>query len=273
MFDAALVQSAAARLRLGADPRRRLGQGAWLGRGPGASLEFHDHRDYQPGDDTRHVDWAVFARSGNLVIRRHRQEVQPLLEVLLDNSASMATHAGKAGLAATLAALLLTLAEAAGAKPRLWLLGAPHRRVPAWRPALSAWQPTGGLDTAAPIDLAPAGERILISDGLWPAGGAAGVRRFGHGAGRLCLVQVLGSDDGAPHPSGASRLVDVESGHADLVVDEAACAAYRARFARHQDGWRTALSGRGAGLVTCHVEAGFVAAERALLAAGIVGMR
>jgi hypothetical protein len=65
-------------------------------------------------------------------------------------------------------------------------------------------------------------------------------------------------------------LIDAEAGHADLVVDDAACAAYRERLARHQDGWRTALAGRGPGLITCRVEDGFAAAERALLTAGLV---
>jgi len=273
-WDEAAVRAAAARLRLCADPRRRRqGAGALLGRGPGSSLEFHDHRDYLPGDDVRHLDWSVFARSGQLVIRRHRQEVHPRVEVLFDGSASMALTDAKARLAASLAALLLTLAELGGARPRLWLLGGRHRPAPAWRPALRDWKPAGIVDPAAPLDLSGGGERILISDGLWPDGGVAAARRFGNGAGRLCLVQVLTGDETDPRPSGASRLEDGELGHLDQQVDEAACSAYRARLARHQDGWRAALSGRGAGVVSCAVERGFDAATRRLVEAGVVEVR
>lgn len=270
-WDEAAVRSAVARLRLAADPRRRRqGAGALLGRGPGASLEFHDYRDYQPGDDTRHLDAAVFARSGQLVLRRHRQEVHPRLEVLLDASASMAANPAKARLAAGLAALLLGLAEAGGARPRLWLLGERHRRPPEWRPGLRAAVCQGGLDPAAAIELGAGSERLLVSDGLWPGGGQAALRRLAAGAGRLCLIQVLTEDELDPQPSGPSRLDDCEGGSADLVADAEACAAYRARLSRHQDGWRSALAGRGAGLVACAVEEGWDAALRSLLTAGIV---
>ncbi len=76
------------------------------------------------------------------------------------------------------------------------------------------------------------------------------IRRLGAGAGRICLLQVMTPDELAPSAIGAARLEDIEGGHAELVVDGAAVAAYRERLARHQDGWRAALSGRGAGVVT-----------------------
>ena len=66
--DDAAVDRLAARLRLVAEARRATGIGALLARGPGASLEFHDHRDYQPGDDPRHLDMAAWARTGRPVV-------------------------------------------------------------------------------------------------------------------------------------------------------------------------------------------------------------
>ena len=110
-WDELAVRQEAGRLRLGLDPRqRREGAGMRLGAGPGASLEFHDHRNYQPGDDLRHLDWAASARTGSLILRRHRKEVLPRLEILVDGSASMAAHPGKLALATGLAALMATLA-------------------------------------------------------------------------------------------------------------------------------------------------------------------
>ncbi len=49
--------------------------GAQLGRSIGSSLEFMDHREYQPGDDLRRIDWSAYARSDNLTVRLYREEV------------------------------------------------------------------------------------------------------------------------------------------------------------------------------------------------------
>ncbi|HPF37317.1 MAG TPA: DUF58 domain-containing protein [Phycisphaerae bacterium] len=55
----------------------------------GASIEFRDFREYSPGDDPRTVDWTVYARLGELVIKLFRQEEELDLWVLLDRSGSM----------------------------------------------------------------------------------------------------------------------------------------------------------------------------------------
>jgi uncharacterized protein (DUF58 family) len=276
-WDEAGVAAAARRLRLCADPRRRRhGSGTRLGSGPGASLEFHDHRAFVPGDDLRHLDWGVYARSDQLVLRRHRQEVSPRLEIALDGSASMAISPAKCALATALAALLTTLAEADGARPLLWWLAAGVRRLgPDWRAALRDQQAGGqaGLEARPLPPFAAGGDRILVSDGLCPSGGAQAVRALGQGAGRICLVQVLTRDEREPPAAGAVRLRDVEGGESDVLLDAAACAAYRLRLARHQGEWQAALAGRGAGLVTCAAEDGLEPALRALLAAGVVEAR
>src|SRR5215813_11455513 len=55
----------------------------------GATIEFKDFREYSPGDDPRTVDWSVYARLGELVIKLYRQEEELDLWVLLDTSGSM----------------------------------------------------------------------------------------------------------------------------------------------------------------------------------------
>lgn len=273
-WDEATIISAVRRLRLAADPRRRrLGEGARLGAGAGASLEFHDHRAYAPGDDLRHLDWSAYARSGQLVIRRHRKEVSPRIEILLDASASMAVDPAKLALACTLAALCATLAERDGGRPRLWgMTDRAHGLGSDWRGGLRRLVCAGAAGPACPgaPALAAGAERILISDGLCPEGPAAIVRRLGAEAGSLCLVQVLTKSELAPSPLGAVRLVDVEGGEADLIADQRAIATYRERLARLQAGWATALSGRGAGLCTLAVEDGFDAAVRHLVRHGVL---
>ena len=64
---------------------------AGLHRSPdfGFSQEFAEYRAYSPGDDLRHVDWNVFARTERAYLKRYRGETNSLLTVLLDASNSM----------------------------------------------------------------------------------------------------------------------------------------------------------------------------------------
>ncbi len=55
----------------------------------GQSVEFHDFRPYQAGDELRYVDWKVYARTGRLYTRLFQAERTISLYILLDTSASM----------------------------------------------------------------------------------------------------------------------------------------------------------------------------------------
>ncbi len=270
-WDRSFVAATAERVRLGVDPRRRRhGQGSHLGAGPGASLEFHDHRQYLAGDDLRHLDWGVYARTDQLMIRRYRQEVSPRVEILADRSVSMASEPAKAHLAATLVALLLRLARDCGSRPILWVLGDGPVRIGGeedW--ARCDWDGSAGPDGPVPPGLGSGADRYLVSDGLARGGGRRVADRLGRDAGRICLIQVLSRQEADPEPVGAVRFEDVEGGVLELVHDAECCATYRRRFDRHQEAWRQALAGRGAGVVTCMAEEGPRAALRALLAAGV----
>jgi uncharacterized protein (DUF58 family) len=65
---------------------------AGLHRSPdfGFSQEFAEYRAYNEGDDLRHVDWNVFARTDRCFLKRYRGETNTQVLVLLDTSASMA---------------------------------------------------------------------------------------------------------------------------------------------------------------------------------------
>jgi uncharacterized protein (DUF58 family) len=64
---------------------------AGLHRSPdfGFSQEFAEYRAYTPGDDLRHVDWNVFARTERAYLKRYRGETNCQLTMMLDSSASM----------------------------------------------------------------------------------------------------------------------------------------------------------------------------------------
>src|SRR6201982_2234570 len=64
---------------------------AGLHRSPdfGFSQEFAEYRAYVPGDDLRHVDWNLFARTERCYLKRYRGETNSQLVLLLDASRSM----------------------------------------------------------------------------------------------------------------------------------------------------------------------------------------
>jgi uncharacterized protein (DUF58 family) len=89
---------------------------AGLHRSPdfGFSQEFAEYRAYTPGDDLRHVDWNVFARTERAFLKRYRGETNCQVNVLLDVSRSMSYTANgrdKLEYAKFLAASVLYLAH------------------------------------------------------------------------------------------------------------------------------------------------------------------
>jgi uncharacterized protein (DUF58 family) len=64
---------------------------AGLHRSPdfGFSQEFAEYRAYTPGDDLRHVDWNVYARTEKMFLKKYRGETNCQLTILLDMSRSM----------------------------------------------------------------------------------------------------------------------------------------------------------------------------------------
>lgn len=55
----------------------------------GFSVEFAEHRLYNKGESTRHIDWKLFARTDKLFIKRYEEETNLRCQILLDASSSM----------------------------------------------------------------------------------------------------------------------------------------------------------------------------------------
>lgn len=68
------------------------GIGERRSRSVGAGFEFAQYRDYEPGDDLRHLDRHVFARHGRTVVKQYHVEQRLRVTVLLDGSGSMAAE-------------------------------------------------------------------------------------------------------------------------------------------------------------------------------------
>lgn len=55
----------------------------------GFSVEFAEHRLYNPGESTRHVDWKVYAKTGRLYTKRYEEETNLRCHLIIDVSSSM----------------------------------------------------------------------------------------------------------------------------------------------------------------------------------------
>ncbi len=55
----------------------------------GGGVEFADHREYIHGDDLRYLDWNIYARHGDLLLKRFQEEEDLHVYLLLDCSRSM----------------------------------------------------------------------------------------------------------------------------------------------------------------------------------------
>ncbi len=55
----------------------------------GFSAEFAEHKIYNPGESTKHIDWKLFAKTDKLYTKRYEEETNLRCHMILDNSASM----------------------------------------------------------------------------------------------------------------------------------------------------------------------------------------
>jgi uncharacterized protein (DUF58 family) len=60
----------------------------------GFAVEFTQHREYTPGDDTRHLDWKVLGRTDRYYLKQYEQETNYVASILLDGSESMKYGSG-----------------------------------------------------------------------------------------------------------------------------------------------------------------------------------
>ena len=86
-------------------------------------MEFAEHREYVPGDDIKHIDWKVYARSDRYYIKQYEEETNLTATLLVDGSESMRYRSEAEGpskldyacyLAASLAYLVLRQRDSVG---------------------------------------------------------------------------------------------------------------------------------------------------------------
>ena len=55
----------------------------------GFSVEFSEHRIYNTGESTKHIDWKLFARTEKLFVKRYEEETNLRCQIIIDTSSSM----------------------------------------------------------------------------------------------------------------------------------------------------------------------------------------
>ncbi|MEM8711140.1 MAG: DUF58 domain-containing protein [Planctomycetota bacterium] len=247
-----------------------------LGRGSGGSMEFHDRRSYSPGDDVRHIDWRALARTDEVLVRVHREEVSPRLDLFVDLSLSMSTDEAKARRALELTALLAESGRAAGHAVRLVGLGDEVQRIPlevlmGEGLAFDGRRSLADQVGAAAAQVRPSSVRAVVSDFLVPMAPESMVRSLARGAARVLFVQVLSERDIGPREQGVVQLVDAESGELrDVSMDAAGVKRYRERLERLRSGLAGAVRGEGGVFLEASVERDLRAEAEALAALGAI---
>ncbi|RLE30553.1 hypothetical protein DRJ54_02455 [Candidatus Acetothermia bacterium] len=247
----------------------------------GLALEFADHRPYQPGDDFRQIDWAVYARQRRLVTKVYSQEVEAPLYLLLDTSRSMAYGSpAQLGTAARLAAALAFVAyrglDRFGLQPFSDQLGPalpPGRgqgQLSRVLQALAALNPAGRTDFSLLRDWAEAGHEpglmVVISDFLAPEGVSAALASLALARHQVMALQVLSPEERAPGLKGLLRLVDVETGRERVIsLGDKALRAYRNALAAHNRALADFCLGQGIAYRLVPAESDPVEAVLALL--------
>ncbi|NOT60354.1 MAG: DUF58 domain-containing protein [Acidobacteria bacterium] len=238
--------------------------GLQLGALAGSSLEFKDHRDYQPGDDIRRIDWNAFARSDKLTLKLFREEISPHCDLLFDGSRSMAlTGSAKAAATLGVSALLATAAANAGCSVAAWLARSGCEPVINGQLRPSQWEGIAFDYAGTPVEALrrtpprwrKQGTRVFISDLLWMEEPAALLQLLARDAAAVIVIQLLALQDWRPSERGRLRLVDAETGaQHEINVDDAALNRYQAAVARHQQHWRAACQQSGARFVSLVAE-------------------
>ncbi len=238
--------------------------GLALGQRAGSSLEFRDYRDYQFGDDLRHIDWNAFARSDQLSVKLYREEITPHLDLVLDVSRSMALEdTAKERAALALAACLATAAANTGFGCIVWLMGDDIRPLPGSSASPTLWGDfelnqrgsTAAVLTRGLPAWRPRGVRVLLSDLLWEGEPLSALRPFIEGASAAAVIQLLADADAHPPEDGALRLIDIETEQIrEIHVDAALARRYRERLTRHQQNWHQACQASGTVFTTLIAE-------------------
>ena len=229
----------------------------------GRSVEFADHRLYAAGDDLRFLDWSVYARLDQLMIKLFLEEEDLQVTVLLDASGSMdygrpnkfryATQVAAAlgymglinmnrfGVGAFSDRLDQTLQPARGRRSFHTLVRFLEGLKPGGRTNLQAACRRFALENAR------RGVVVVISDFMDREGYEEALKTLAARRFDIFFIQVLSPQELDPPLAGDLTLVDAEDGAlTEVTVSRRLLKAYQKNLAAFMGGLRDACHKRGA---------------------------
>lgn len=218
----------------------------------GAGIEFADHREYTAGDDLRYLDWNIYARHGDLLLKRFQEEEDLHVYFLLDCSRSMGFgEPAKFDLARQVTAALAYIALAD--LDRVAVIAFADRIVADFRLTRGKARILSLLDflerlelQGTDTDLSAAatefvrrrqriGLAVVVSDLFAPGGFESGLDLLRHRRYEPHVVQLHDPREARPEMLGDVELYDIENGRTRKVtVTERALRTYRRLFDEHQ---------------------------------------
>jgi len=231
-------------------------EGFWNGlhRSPyhGFSVEFTEYRQYTPGDDTRYLDWRLYARTDRYYLKKFEDETNLRCHLLVDQSRSMEYGSlghSKSAYARTLAATLAWFLNGQGDAVGLVTfdervrdyLPARHRHGHLRQLMLALEKELAGRETSLSAPLLRVAELVrkrglivFISDLLAPVDelepALGRLTAAGH---EVILFQVLDPGELAFDFHRAMLFQDAESGRDVYLDPEAVRAEYQRRLTEH----------------------------------------
>ncbi len=266
-FEAALSRETSA-LTQGEQQSPRVGEG----------LTFSDYRRYSPGDDTRLIDWKLFARTEEYYIKQFEEERSLTVHILLDASASMDygdgdTHkfeyGAKLGLGfAYLAAkahndfVLGTIGEAVD---RLDTGRSNRGEVLRLIDDLNESGPGGDADIEAALSAYADRIRsrslvVVVSDCLYDPGAIeSGVAALARTDSDVLVVQVIAPAERDPEVTGDTLFVDPETADEQRsYFNDALARTYQSRLEAHVSEVSGNVTGLGEDHVTVDTDEAYV---------------
>jgi uncharacterized protein (DUF58 family) len=194
----------------------------------GGGIEFADHREYTAGDDFRYLDWNVYARHGELLLKRFQEEEDLHVYLLLDCSRSMSfgdppkfDYARQVGAALAYIALAdldrVAVVAFAGDVVADFPLTRGKARILALLKFLENLEPQGSATDLARVakSFVHRGQRrglaLVLSDLFDPGGFQHGLDLLRHHKYEPHVIQVYDRRDAEPELKGDLELFDVES--------------------------------------------------------------
>ena len=241
----------------------------------GSGIEFADHREYSSGDDFRYIDWNLYARHDELLLKRFHEEQDLHVYVLLDCSKSMSIGSPvKFDLARQVAAALAyvalsdldrvgVVAFAKGIVADFALTRGKARILTLLR-FLESLQPDG--DATNLNDLVNGflhrterrGLAIIVSDLFDPSGYQAAIDKLRHHRFEPHVIQIHDRSEAEPTLLGDVELVDVETQELrKLTVTEKNLQQYREVFESFLAGVRSYCAKYGISCSTATTDVAF----------------